>query len=388
MPVQKIIEGRVPVLIWADEIESGALAQLRNIASLPFVFKHVAAMPDVHLGKGATVGSVIATDGAVIPAAVGVDIGCGMRAVKLAGVGVDDLEGKLAALRHEIEDAVPVGPEENRVPDAYASAWEGWKHYDALHPGARGLKAKALRQLGSLGGGNHFIEVSRDAGDGVWVVLHSGSRHIGNKLAQLHMDEAKRKCRGVALPDRDLAYLTRGTPEYEAYLRDLRWAQDYAFENRRNMMGRVLLKVAHALRSTPETETDIDCHHNFTAVERHFGREVLVTRKGAVRARKGDMGIIPGSMGDKTYIISGKGSSESFESCAHGAGRAMSRGEARRRFTAADLRRQTEGVECRKDSGVVDELPSAYKRIERVMANQSDLVEIVAELKQVLCIKG
>lgn len=390
MPIKKIVNGRVPVKIWSDQVEEAALEQLKNIAALPFVFRHVAAMPDVHLGKGATVGSVVATEGAVVPAAVGVDIGCGMCAVKLKGVRSSRLDGKLATLRAEIERSVPVGFAQNRDPDARAQNWARWAEFGDLHERAQGLKGKALRQLGSLGGGNHFIEVCLDTEDGVWVMLHSGSRNIGKSLAEYHIDSAKglMKQMFVSLPDPDLAYFAAGTPEYAAYLRDLLWAQDYALMNREVMMERVLRQVGRQLGVEPEAELSVNCHHNFAIMEHHFGREVLVTRKGAVRARKGDMGIIPGSMGTKSYIVRGKGEPESFDSCSHGAGRRMSRNEARRRFGTEDLKRQTDGVECRKDEGVVDEIPGAYKPIEEVMANQSDLVEIVAELKQVLCVKG
>jgi tRNA-splicing ligase RtcB len=390
MPIKKIVDARVPVKIWSREVEDQALTQLKNIAALPFVFKHVAAMPDVHLGKGATVGSVIATEGAVVPAAVGVDIGCGMCAVKLKGVTSSRLDGKLPELRRQIERSVPVGFNENRDPDTRAQNWSRWADFSELHSGVQGLKTKALRQLGSLGGGNHFIEVCVDTEDNVWVMLHSGSRNIGKSLAERHIGSAKglMKKMFIDLPDPDLAYFASGTPEYDAYLRDLLWAQDYALTNREIMMARVLDQVGRALGVTPETEVSVNCHHNFAIMERHFERDVLVTRKGAVRAREGDMGIIPGSMGTKSFIVRGKGEPESFMSCSHGAGRAMSRSEARRRFGAADLARQTEGVECRKDEGVVDEIPASYKPIEEVMANQSDLVEIVAELKQALCVKG
>ena len=390
MPIKKVVNARVPVKIWSDVVEESALAQLKNIAALPFVFKHVAAMPDVHLGKGATVGSVVATEGAVVPAAVGVDIGCGMCAVKLKGVRSARLDGKLAKLRSEIERSVPVGFNQNRDPDERAQNWARWADFPELHKRAQGLKGKALRQLGSLGGGNHFIEVCLDTEDAVWVMLHSGSRNIGKSLAEYHIDGAKglMKKMFVSLPDPDLAYYAAGTPEYDAYLRDLHWAQDYALMNRELMMERVLRQVGRLLELEPEAEMSVNCHHNFAAMERHFERDVLVTRKGAVRARVGDMGIIPGSMGTKSYIVRGKGEPESFESCSHGAGRRMSRSEARRRFGAEDLRKQTEGVECRKDVGIVDEIPASYKAIEEVMANQSDLVEIVAELKQVLCVKG
>lgn len=390
MPIMKTVEAKVPVKIWTDQVEPDAIKQLVNIASLPFVFKHVAVMPDVHLGKGATVGSVIATSGAVIPAAVGVDIGCGMSAVKLSAARADELDARLPELRRSIERAIPVGFNENREPLPDARAWKGWERFKDLHPRAQELKNKAQRQLGSLGGGNHFIELCRDDSDGVWLMLHSGSRNIGNKLATFHIESAKGLMRrlSVTLPDPDLAYYAQGTSEYEAYLRDLRWAQDYAALNRELMMERVLRQVGRALGREPEAEMRVDCHHNFAVMERHFGREVLVTRKGAVRARAGDMGIIPGSMGTWSYIVRGKGNADSFDSCSHGAGRRMSRTAARKRFSSADLRKQTEGVECRKDTGVVDEIPDAYKPIEEVMRNQEDLVEIVARIKQVLCVKG
>lgn len=390
MPIRKILDGRVPVKIWSDAVEDAALKQLRNIAALPFVFKHVAVMPDVHLGKGATVGSVVATKGAVIPAAVGVDIGCGMGAVKLAGLNSARLDGKLPALRHSIERAIPVGFESNREVGADVEAWPAWADFGGLHPRAQGLKRKAMQQLSSLGGGNHFIELCVDSRDGLWIMLHSGSRNIGKSLAEFHIDRAKGMLKKlfVELPDPDLAYFAQGTAEYDAYLKDLHWAQDYAAKNRELMMGRILDQVGRVLGAPPEAELSVNCHHNFAAMELHFGAEVLVTRKGAVRARAGDMGIIPGSMGTKSYIVRGKGNPEAFESCSHGAGRRMSRTQARKRFSVEDLREQTRGVECRKDSGVVDEIPGAYKPIEEVMENQSDLVEIVAELKQVMCVKG
>lgn len=390
MPIKMTVNARVPIKIWTKDVEQEAMDQLKNIAALPFVFKHVAVMPDVHLGKGATVGSVVATKGAVVPAAVGVDIGCGMCAVKLKDSRHEDLDGRLAGLRHSIERAVPVGFNENRDVESDAAAWEGWEHFGRLHPRAQDLKGKAARQLASLGGGNHFIEVCLDTAGGVWVMLHSGSRNIGNKLAEYHIQTAKglMKKLFVSLPDPDLAYLAQATPEYDAYLRDLHWAQDYAACNRELMMRRVLAQVGRTLGREPEAELAVNCHHNFAVIEHHYGENVLVTRKGAVRARAGDMGIIPGSMGTKSFIVRGKGNPESFDSCSHGAGRRMSRNAARKRFSADDLRAQTAGVECRKDAGVVDEIPGAYKPIEKVMSDQDDLVEVVAELKQVLCVKG
>lgn len=390
MPVRRTLNGRVPIKVWTDDVDQASIDQLKNIAALPFVFKHVAAMPDVHLGIGATVGSVVATKDAVIPAAVGVDIGCGMAAVELPGLRAEELGDRLPELRRRLEAAVPVGFDENKEPDADALAWERWAEFGTLHKGVRQLQGKAMRQMGSLGGGNHFIEVCRDAGGTAWVMLHSGSRNIGNRLAECHIERAKSLIARLAEApkDPDLAWYARGTPEYDAYLRDLLWAQDYAAMNRRVMLRRVLAEVASVAGRPLAPGTAVNCHHNFAALETHFGEEVLVTRKGAVRARRGEMGIIPGSMGAKSYIVRGLGNPESFQSCSHGAGRRMSRNAARKRFTAEDLRRQTAGVECRKDAGVVDEIPEAYKPIEKVMADQSDLVEVVAELKQVLCVKG
>lgn len=396
MPILKVINTGsnargVPVKIWSDHVESAALDQLKNIAALPFVFKHVAAMPDVHLGKGATVGSVVATKGAVCPAAVGVDIGCGMCAVKLDGLTREDL-GDLAALRHSIERSVPVGFESHPRSGTpkESKEWIGWSQWDKLHEGVMKLRSKAETQLGTLGGGNHFIEVCLDTEGGVWVVLHSGSRNIGKSLAEEHIGTAKGLMRKlfISLPDPDLAYFAKSQPEYAAYISDLLWAQDYARMNREVMMTRVLKDVGHHVGKELKPGLRVNCHHNFAEMEHHFNEDVLVTRKGAVRARSGDMGIIPGSMATKSYIVRGLGNPESFNSCSHGAGRSMSRGEAKRHFTLDDLAEQTAGVECRKDGGVLDEIPGSYKDIDAVMANQSDLVEIVAQLKQVLCVKG
>lgn len=390
MPVRLRVSARVPIEVWTKDVDQASLDQLRNIAALPFVFHHVAAMPDVHLGIGATVGAVIATKGAVVPAAVGVDIGCGMAAVELPGLRADGLEDRLPELRRRIEAAVPVGFDENRSPDAAARAWPRWSEFGGLHRGVQALQDKAMRQLGSLGGGNHFIELCRGTDGTAWVMLHSGSRNIGNRLAECHIERAKGLVRRLAdaPKDLDLAWYARGTPEYDAYLRDLDWAQEYAAVNRRVMLERVLAEVAFVAGRPLERGLTVNCHHNFAAPERHFGEEVLVTRKGAVRARRGELGIIPGSMGTRSYIVRGLGNPDSFESCSHGAGRRMSRNAARKRFTVGDLARETQGVECRKDAGVLDEIPDAYKPIEAVMADQSDLVEVVAELKQTLCVKG
>lgn len=395
------MNGRVLVKIWAplDQVESAAMDQLKKIASLPFVFKHVAAMPDVHLGKGATVGSVIATKGAVCPAAVGVDIGCGMAALKIADEGGPVKAARLSAdglrrrLRIAIEARVPVGFEANTKIEPAAANWAGWNAFGELHPGVHNLKGRAESQLGSLGGGNHFIEVCVDTNDEVWVMLHSGSRNIGKEIAEQHIATAKNIARltKLALPDPDLAYFVETQSEYARYIHDLLWAQDYARQNREVMLKRVLRAIEETICPAGErlrVTTAVNCHHNFAVIERHFGEDVLVTRKGAVRARKGDMGIIPGSMGTKSFIVHGRGNPDSFSSCSHGAGRRMSRGQAKKTFTIQDLAEQTAGIECRKDAGVIDEIPQAYKNIDEVMANQSDLVEIVAELKQVLCVKG
>jgi tRNA-splicing ligase RtcB len=391
MPVKGTLgDARRPVKIWSDlaTVEPAALNQLRNTANLPFVFKWVAAMPDVHLGTGATVGSVIATKGAICPAAVGVDIGCGMCAVR-TDVAPERVLDQLPRLRKLIEERIPVGFESNPALTKSVEAWSGWSAFAGLSHTDEALRKRAAGQLGTLGGGNHFIEICLDAQRRVWLMLHSGSRNLGKVLAERHIDTAKglMKQMFIDLPDPALAYLVQGTPEFDRYLNDLLWAQEYAAENRREMMRRleaVLAEVAGPF----STSDEVNCHHNYVAAETHYGEDVLVTRKGAVRAGAGELGIIPGSMGARSFIVRGKGSAESFCSCSHGAGRRMSRGEAKKRFTVADLARETQGVECRKDDGVVDEIPSAYKDIDEVMANQSDLVEVVAELKQVLCVKG
>jgi tRNA-splicing ligase RtcB len=402
MPIKRIISdaGR-PVKIWTDDIEAEAEQQLRNIAGLPFIFKHVAVMPDVHYGKGATVGSVIATRGAVIPAAVGVDIGCGMAAVRTDLTSADFGDGDAAAIRHSVERGVPVGFSAHKDPSDGALAWMSRNELGEKVPGgfvwhgARGawLSAKTLCQLGTLGGGNHFIELCTDEADRVWIVLHSGSRNLGKTLADKHIDKAKKIAEQmfIKLADPDLAYLARGTAEFDAYVADLTFAQDYAMENRRLMLAEIVrsLNLFFGTRGRAVSFGDpINCHHNYLATEHHFGENVMVTRKGAIRARVGDMGIIPGSMGTRSYIVQGLGNPESFSSCSHGAGRRMSRTKARRTFTSADLAAQTAGVECRKDDAVIDEIPGAYKDIDEVMANQDDLVTIAHTLKQFLCVKG
>lgn len=398
MPIKSVVtKAKVPVKIWTDVqgIENDAVQQLVNTANLPFIYKHVAAMPDVHLGKGATIGSVIATKGAIIPAAVGVDIGCGMCAVKLP-FQIDELGGDkgLRELRSRIERSVPTGHNGNRsLSDRALDAFKKLGKPTALKE-AKTMQNAAI-QLGSLGGGNHFIEICADKQGAAWVLLHSGSRNIGKCLADYHINTAKGLMRDamVQLPDPDLAYLVEQSPEFQAYMHDLMWAQDYAKANRNEMMTKILGDISRQVygedRGTDAmTCTRVDCHHNYVARETHFGEKVMVTRKGAVRAGAGEMGIIPGSMGTRSYIVRGLGNVESFHSCSHGAGRRMSRTEAKRRFTVEDLKRQTSDVECRKDAGVLDEIPGAYKDIDEVMANQSDLVEVVAELKQLICVKG
>lgn len=394
MPVETIIDGRVPVRIWTDRVEPEAIAQLKNTAALPFVFRHVAAMADVHLGIGATVGSVIATKGAICPAAVGVDIGCGMAARKTS-FSADRLDaGGWKKLRASIERDIPVGRESKREPFEAAAGWMAT--HSRPHASDGRLVDRALHQLGTLGGGNHFIEICVDTDDGmIWALLHSGSRNIGKTVAETHIGRARGVMARMAesLADPDLAYFLAGTPEFALYREDLDWCQAYARENRDIMMERVLRQLAFALGFEGDAArlgvtTAVNCHHNYVADEVHFGEDVLVTRKGAIRAGRGELGIIPGSMGTGSFIVRGLGNPEAFESAPHGAGRAMSRREAKRRFSTDDLEAQTAGVECRKDAGVVDEIPSAYKPIEDVIEKSRDLVEVVARLRQVVCVKG
>src|SRR5499427_6558804 len=398
MPVRSIIDGgKVPVKVFTDDLEPQARAQLANVAQLPIVFGHVAAMPDVHAGIGATVGSVIPTLRAIIPAAVGVDIGCGMNAVRLS-LTAEDLPDSLALVRAAIERAVPVGFDEHGDSEARREACAPLaRRLEAIvrkHPKIAKMQrdhaSKWVRQMGSLGGGNHFIELCLDESGHVWVMLHSGSRGVGNCIGQYFIAQAREAMqkRDVHLPDRDLAWLDEGTALFDDYVEAVGWAQDYALSNRREMMELVLGALRRDLPAFETTGEAINCHHNYVTQERHFGAQVYVTRKGAISAREGELGIIPGSMGARSYIVRGKGNPESFCSCAHGAGRRMSRGEAKRRFSRADLEAQTSGVECRKDKGVIDEIPGAYKDIDRVMADQADLVDVVHTLKQVVCVKG
>lgn len=390
-------DGGSRIKAWVDgvPVEYAAWQQLRNIAALPFIHSHVAVMPDVHFGRGATVGSVIPTIGAIVPAAVGVDIGCGMMAVQTT-LTSQRLPESLRQLRGAIERDVPVGFSDHRgaVPKLPEVAWtrrlkQRYEDLQAKHPGIA-VRRSPAEQLGTLGGGNHFIEVCLDEADRVWVMLHSGSRGAGNRIGGYFIDRAKEEIasRGITLPDRDLAWLDDGTDLFADYTSALDWAQIYARMNREVMMGAVLAVMRRQFTDFGVTDVAVNCHHNYVAREQHFGANVWLTRKGAVSARAGELGIIPGSMGARSYIVRGKGNPDSFHSCSHGAGRAMSRGEAKRRFTVDDHAHATAGVECRKDQGVVDETPMAYKDIDAVMAAQSDLVDVVHTLKQVLCVKG
>ncbi|WP_305000041.1 RtcB family protein [Hahella sp. KA22] len=373
------------------------MSQLKNLARLPIIHSHIAAMPDVHVGIGATVGSVIPTRSAIIPSAVGVDIGCGMNAVRLS-LKASQLPDDLSRIRSAIERAVPVGQRaHSSVSSRFAACKTLASGADRLlerHPKLSKMLPRAqqiwVRQLGTLGSGNHFIEVCVDQSQDVWVMLHSGSRGIGNVIGRYFIERARKDMsRHIAnLPDRDLAYFEEGSPHFAAYLEAVEWAQEYARVNRQEMLGLTLRAMQPFLPSFTTTCEAINCHHNYVQKERHYGADVYVTRKGAISAREGQLGIIPGSMGARSFIVRGKGNPESFCSCAHGAGRKMSRMQARQRFTREDLERQTAGVECRKDKGVLDEIPSAYKDIDEVMKNQSDLVEVVHELKQLICIKG
>jgi tRNA-splicing ligase RtcB (3'-phosphate/5'-hydroxy nucleic acid ligase) len=404
MPGPETIEtGYAPIKAWVDgvPVEDAARRQLFNIASLPFIHSHVAIMPDVHFGKGATVGSVIATKGAIVPAAVGVDIGCGMMAVRTT-LGAGDLPDSLARLRLGIEAAVPHGGVglkggwKDGVPNAVARLFrdsglaDGLEALEEKHPAIR--NAQSVTHLGSLGGGNHFIEICLDEEDRVWAMLHSGSRGIGNRIGTFFIAKARealdRRQLTRPLPDKDLAWLEEGEREFEDYVAAVAWAQEFARHNREVMMAAVLRVMRDELPPFRMHKQAINCHHNYVEREAHFGARVWVTRKGAVRAGAGDLGIIPGSMGAKSYIVRGLGNALSFQSCAHGAGRKMSRGEAKRRFTLADHAAATAAVECRKDAGVIDETPMAYKDIDAVMAAQADLVEIVHTLRQVVCVKG
>lgn len=398
MPVTQTLTGQyVPVKIWTNDIDSAAKRQLANVASLPFIHHHIAAMPDVHLGRGATIGSVIATHKAIIPAAVGVDIGCGMLACQLSLTANDIDEKSLQKVFHQISRDVPVGRNQHKDDRALVNAARPFEPsltaMTQKHPGllqSFGRFSNWINQMGTLGGGNHFIEICLDESNRVWLMLHSGSRGIGNGLADYFIELARKDMERlmINLPDRDLAYFREGTEYFDDYVGAVHWAQEYAYQNRQSMLDLILSGMRRHLPEFTVLNEVVNCHHNYVTIEHHYGEDVYVTRKGAIRAREGDLGIIPGSMGAKSFIVRGKGNAESFTSCAHGAGRRMSRTAAEQQFTQEDLIKQTEGVICRKDKRVIDEIPGAYKDIGQVMENQSDLVEVLHTLKQVVCVKG
>lgn len=399
-------DGRAPIKAWIDgvQIEDEARKQLDNIAGLPFIHKHVAVMPDVHWGMGATVGSVIATKGAIVPAAVGVDLGCGMMAARTSLTAADLPDG-LGHVRSKIEQLIPHGRTDNGgendrgafgdVPKSHEPALEklmpGLKKITDKHPKIEQAAKRAAHHAGTLGTGNHFVEVCLDKQDRVWIMLHSGSRGIGNRIGMHFISLAKEDMKRwfINLPDADLAYIPQGSELFGDYWEAVSWAQRFAKTNRELMMSAAVRALRETISVPFETDVEaVNCHHNYVAMERHFGDEVIVTRKGAVSAQRDELGIIPGSMGAKSFIVRGLGNRESFCSCSHGAGRSMSRGAAKKAFTLADHIRATEGIECRKDLDVIDETPGAYKNIEQVMAAQADLVEIVYELRQLICVKG
>ena len=407
MPVRKIITGgEVPVHIYTNQVETQAMKQLKNVSKLPIIHHHIAAMPDVHWGLGATIGSVIPSVKAIIPAAVGVDIGCGMMACRL-NLNADDLPDNLFGIRDQIEKAVPHGRTDNGGRND-RGAWRDpsniildyWKKNNISkklqtviqnHPNLFNRKVNSYNHLGTLGTGNHFIEICLDENNNVWAMLHSGSRGIGNRIGTYFISLAKKEAKRwmLNLPDKDLAYLSEGSEYFYDYVKAVKWAQDFAKANRKFMMKAVIDTVSNLLRMHIfSIEKAINCHHNYVEHENHFGKKVWLTRKGAIKAGKEDLGIIPGSMGAKSYIVRGKGNLDSFQSCSHGAGRIMSRKAAKKRFSIVDMEKQTSGVECRKDKDVIDEIPGAYKDIDEVMENQKDLVEIVHTLKQVVCVKG
>jgi tRNA-splicing ligase RtcB len=396
-------EGGAPIRMWCEgvSVEDDAVAQLKRVAQMPFIYKHLAVMPDVHLGKGATIGSVVPTVGAVIPAAVGVDLGCGMFAWRLS-LKTSDLPDNLHAMRCDIEAAVPHGRTDNGgrndrgafgdISAENAYRWEAlaarYARIVERHPKAKAFSS--VNHLGTLGTGNHFIEVCKDTQENVWVMLHSGSRGAGNRIGTYFIEKAKEDMRRyfINLPDEDLAYIPEGTALFDDYVEAVHWAQDFAWANRESMMAATLAAVRKHTPPFEVTEEAVNCHHNYIAKENHFGKNVWVTRKGAVRARKGDLGIIPGSMGTGSYIVEGLGEAQSFCSCSHGAGRRMSRGRAFREITLEQHLQSTQGVECRKDAGVLDESPAAYKDISAVIAAQSDLVRVRHHLTQLVNVKG
>ncbi len=399
----KVANGK-PIKLWTEgvPVENEARAQLMNTAKMPFIFKHLAVMPDVHLGKGSTIGSVIPTVGAIIPAAVGVDIGCGMIAARTS-LTAADLPDNLHGLRTAIEQAVPHGRSSNRsrrdkgawdqVPQQADQAWAGlqprFKLITDKYPKLANTNNRA--HLGTLGSGNHFVEVCLDEANRVWFMLHSGSRGVGNAIGNLFIQMAQADMRQhiANLPDRDLAYFEEGSQHFDDYVEAVGWAQDFARQNRELMMRAVIQATRQIIHKPFEVALEaVNCHHNYVQKERHYGEDVLITRKGAVSAKKGELGIIPGSMGAKSFIVRGLGNPESFNSCSHGAGRTMSRTKAKNTFTVADQIRATAHVECRKDEAVIDEIPMAYKDIDKVMHAQRELVEVLHTLRQVVCVKG
>ncbi len=402
MPIKQTLrKGLVPVHIFTDDIQHEALQQLINISTLPIVHPHVAAMPDVHLGIGATVGSVIPTRAAVIPAAVGVDIGCGMNAERTT-LTASQLPDNLARLRSAIEASIPVGFEQHEFNKVRGSAHarvgrplnDRLDRIVAKHKGIMKMQNRFAQtwicQIGTLGGGNHFIEICLDEEQRVWIMLHSGSRGIGNVIGRYFISAARKDMErhNVNLPDKNLSYFSEGSEWFDDYVEAVEWAQDYALINRREMMRRAVDVLTQQLPAFKLDGEAINCHHNYVARETHANERLFITRKGAISARDGELGIIPGSMGAKSYIVRGKGNPDSFCSCSHGAGRRMSRSEAKQRFNRFDLADQTTGIECRKDGGVIDEIPAAYKDIDQVMAHQTDLVDVVHTLRQVICVKG
>ncbi|MBQ4861579.1 RtcB family protein [Pseudoalteromonas sp. MMG013] len=396
--------GRVPIKAWTKGVpfEEQAQQQLHNIAAMPLVHSHIAVMPDVHLGKGATIGSVIPSVNAVIPAAVGVDIGCGMVATKTS-LTASQLPDNLLGIRHAFEAAVPHGRTGGRsrtdrgawhnIPEVVASEWlklqARFERICEKHPAIR--KSNTVNHLGTMGTGNHFLELCLDENDAVWIMLHSGSRGVGNRIGSYFIELARKEMQRhqLNLPDMDLAYLEAGSDYFDDYVEAVEWAQDFAAKNREIMMFNAIVALRKMLPiAFSTTELAVNCHHNYISREHHFGKDCFVTRKGAVRAEKGEMGIIPGSMGARSFIVRGLGNPESFNSCSHGAGRVMSRTQAKKIYSITDHITATEGVECRKDASVIDEIPHAYKDIDKVMAAQKDLVEVVHTLKQIVCVKG
>lgn len=395
-----ISDKRIPIKVWASDLEPEAEQQLKNVAELPFVVDHVAAMPDAHAGTGSTIGTVYASRGAIIPSTVGVDIGCGMLAIKLPFK--IDLFQDLPKLRHSIERSIPTGRHGHSEAVISPEEWEtlGFNTLQLLGDNKhKNVLQKAQQQCGTLGGGNHFFEICQDQNNDAWIMLHSGSRNIGKTLAEMHIEKAKGLMKDFFITQyhKDLAFLPENTNEYDLYIKDLFWAQKFAFLNRETMAKLALEQVyrhlfkdewSSKLNEDSSKFLKVNCHHNYVNREHHFGKNVLITRKGAISAKAGELGIIPGSMGTRSYIVEGLGNPDSFHSCSHGAGRKMSRTKAREMFNEEDLKKQTEGVECRKDKNLVDEIPGAYKDIDVVMENQKDLVKPIFQLKQILCIKG